>query len=112
VDIETGERVETELDGLIRWRHDQRVLSEGERLEGELWRGYELQNERLVGSYLEKYPDECPKWDAFMDAAQEHNTLETLGVSGATGVPEPDRPRELGYTAAASVGVGGEGSEL
>jgi hypothetical protein len=71
-----------------------------------LWRGYELQNEHLVGSYLEKYPDERETWDAFMDAAQEHNTLETLGVSGAAGVPEPDRPQELGrqfaYSAAAA----------
>jgi hypothetical protein len=64
-----------------------------------LYRGYELQNEHLVGSYLEKYPDERPKWDAFMGAAQEHNTLETLGISAVAGVPEPERPRELGYAA-------------
>ena len=61
-----------------------------------LYRGYELQSEHLVGSYLEKYPDERPAWDAFMGAAQEHNTLEKLGISGAVGVPEPQRPQELG----------------
>ncbi len=31
-----------------------------------------------------------------MDAAEEHNALERFGVSGVTGVPEPDRPQELG----------------
>ena len=61
-----------------------------------LYRGYELQNENLVGGYLEKYPDERPKWDAFMDAAEEHNTLEMFGVSGVAGVAEPDKPQELG----------------
>jgi hypothetical protein len=38
VDITQGEATEEELDALIRRRHDQRVLSEGERLEEELWR--------------------------------------------------------------------------
>ncbi len=71
-----------------------------------LYRGYERQNEHLVGSYLEKYPDERPKWDAFMDAAQEHNTLEKFGVSAVVGVPEPDKPQEIGYTVAAPVGGG------
>jgi hypothetical protein len=61
-----------------------------------LWRAYELQNENLVRSYIEKYPDQAPKWDAFMDAAEEHNTLEALGISAATGVPEPERPQALG----------------
>jgi hypothetical protein len=31
MDITRGEQVEAELDALIRRRHDQRVLSEGER---------------------------------------------------------------------------------
>jgi hypothetical protein len=31
VEIRRGERVEAELDAMIRRRHDQRVLSEGER---------------------------------------------------------------------------------
>ncbi len=60
-----------------------------------LWRGYELQNETLVRSYLEKYPDEAPTWDAFMDAAEAHNTLEQRGIAFAAGVPEPERPPEL-----------------
>jgi hypothetical protein len=61
-----------------------------------LYRGYELESEGLVGSYFEKYPDELPAWDEFMGAAQEHNSLEALGISMAAGVPEPERPQELG----------------
>ncbi len=30
-----------------------------------------------------------------MEAAEEHNQLETLGVSMSVGVPEPERPQEL-----------------
>jgi hypothetical protein len=60
-----------------------------------------------VQSYFEKYPDELPTWEAFMDAAQDHNTLERLGVSGAAGVPEPDKPRELGHATTASARMGG-----
>jgi hypothetical protein len=56
-----------------------------------LYRGYELQNEKLVGSYFEKYPDELPAWDRFMGAAKAHNDLEAMGVS----VPVPEEPREL-----------------
>ena len=37
MDIAKGEATEKELDALIRRRHDQRVLSEGELLEEELW---------------------------------------------------------------------------
>jgi hypothetical protein len=37
VDIAKGEATEKELDTLIRRRHDQRVQTEGERLEAELW---------------------------------------------------------------------------
>ena len=60
-----------------------------------LYRGYELQNEGLVGAYLEKYAEERAVWEEFMDSAQEHNTLENLGISGAVGVPEPEPPQEL-----------------
>ena len=60
-----------------------------------LYRGYELQNEGLVQSYLEKYPEELPAWERFMASAQEHNALEKLGISGAVGMPEPERPLEL-----------------
>jgi hypothetical protein len=61
-----------------------------------LYRGYELQSEALVGSYLEKYPEEQQTWETFMGAAEEHNTLETLGTSALTGVAEPESPQELG----------------
>jgi hypothetical protein len=37
VDIARGEATEKELDAMIRRRHDQRVASEGERAEEELW---------------------------------------------------------------------------
>jgi hypothetical protein len=62
-----------------------------------------------VRSYFEKYPDELPTWDGFVGAAEEHNRLETLGISGAAGVPEPERPQELGRQfAVSSAGTGGE----
>ena len=73
-----------------------------------LWRGYELQSEGLVRSYFEKYPDELPAWDAFMEAAEAQNLLEQRGVTLAAGVPAPEKPPEMGYTATASAGVGGE----
>jgi hypothetical protein len=60
-----------------------------------LYRAYELQSEGLVRSYFEKYSEELPAWEAFMGAAKEHNTLETLGITAAAGVPEPERPQEL-----------------
>jgi hypothetical protein len=37
MDIAKGEWVESELDAMITRRHDQRVLSQGERLEREIW---------------------------------------------------------------------------
>ena len=61
-----------------------------------LFRGYELENPNIVGAYFEGRPDELPAWEEFMGAAQEHNALENLGMSGAAGVPEPERPEELG----------------
>ena len=45
--------------------------------------------------YFDKYPGELPIWEEFMSSAKEHNSLETLGISGAVGVPEPERPQEL-----------------
>jgi hypothetical protein len=60
-----------------------------------LFRGYELQNAGLVGSYFESHPDEPPKWEEFMASAQEHNQLEEMGIS----VPLPEAPQELGNQA-------------
>lgn len=37
MDITRGEQVEAELDAMIPRRHDQRMLSEGERAAEELW---------------------------------------------------------------------------
>jgi hypothetical protein len=45
--------------------------------------------------YFDKYPDELPIWEEFMSSAKERNSLETLGISGAVGVPELERPQEL-----------------
>jgi hypothetical protein len=45
VDVSHAESVERELDRLIEKRHDQRVQSEGERLEEELWRESERKHQ-------------------------------------------------------------------
>jgi hypothetical protein len=111
-------------DALERASHttDQRTLSDMlERAEvtgdaplarAVLYRGYELQSEGLVHSYFEKHPDELPTWEAFTEAAEQHNTLEALGITGAAGVPEPERPQELGrqfsYSAAPGSAAHGE----
>lgn len=60
-----------------------------------LFRGYELENAGLVGAYFEKHPDELPAWEEFMGAAEEHNALETTGISASVGVPAPEAPAEL-----------------
>ncbi len=59
-----------------------------------LARGYELRDESVVGSYLEKYPNDLERWNRFMDAAQEYNTLDEQNrMFGDLG---PEKPRELG----------------
>lgn len=59
-----------------------------------LYRGYELESEEVVGTYLEAYPSDRGAWNEFMEAAQEHNALEKqVRMFGQLG-PEP--PRELG----------------
>ncbi len=59
-----------------------------------LARGYELEDESVVGAYFEKYPDHRQTWDRFMGAAQEYNTLEEQGrMFGDQG---PEKPREIG----------------
>jgi hypothetical protein len=59
-----------------------------------LYRGYELESEEAVGSYLEAHPDDRRAWDEFMEVAAEHNALsEQERMFGQLG-PEP--PRELG----------------
>jgi len=62
-----------------------------------LRRGYELRSEQLVGSYLENFPQERERWDAFTAAAEESNRLETFGDSLALGVAAPERPPELDH---------------
>ena len=74
-----------------------------------LFRGYELENSTLVGAYFDGHPDELPAWEKFMASAQEHNTLESLGLSGAVGVSEPERPHEL-LGAGTRVTKAGEGA--
>lgn len=64
-----------------------------------LYRGFDLPGEAartsVVQSYYSKYPDELPKWESFMDAAEAHNALETMSVSASVGVPAPEEPGEL-----------------
>ena len=69
-----------------------------------LYGGYELQNAELVGSYFEKHPDELPKWEAFMGAAEEHNALEAMGASVSVRVLAPEEPRELRGAVGGGVG--------
>lgn len=59
-----------------------------------LFRGYELEDEVVVGSYLEAYPDDRRAWDEFTEAAEEHNALEHQERFFGQLGPEP--PRELG----------------
>ncbi len=61
-----------------------------------LYRGYKMENPGVVGAYFEEHPDEREGWDAFMEAAGAQNRLEQLGTELSAGVPEPERPQELG----------------
>jgi hypothetical protein len=70
-----------------------------------LRRGYQLQDGVLVGSYLEKDPEHASACEAFCGAAEEYNTLETLGISAAAGVSEPERPQERGRAFAVTRGA-------
>jgi hypothetical protein len=59
-----------------------------------LFRGYELEDEVVVGTYLESFPDDRAAWDEFVDAGQQYNDFEHQErMFGQLG-PEP--PRELG----------------
>ncbi len=59
-----------------------------------LQRGYELEDDHVVGAYLQKYPQDRERWDRFMAAAVEHNELQEQGqMFGDMG---PQKPRELG----------------
>lgn len=59
-----------------------------------LFRGYELEDEVVVGAYLESFPDDRRAWDEFTAAAEEHNALEHQERFFGQLGPEP--PRELG----------------
>jgi hypothetical protein len=59
-----------------------------------LFRGYELEDEAVVGAYLQAYPDDRKSWDEFVDAGQQHSDFKHQErMFGQLG-PEP--PRELG----------------
>ena len=61
-----------------------------------LYRGYQMGSPELVGAYFKSRPDELPRWEEFMGAAQESNRLDEVGMELSAGVPEPERPQELG----------------
>jgi hypothetical protein len=46
----------------------------------------------VVDGYFRAFPDDQPKWSAYMDAAEATN-LESMGISAAVGVPAPEQPR-------------------
>ena len=74
-----------------------------------LYRGYSLPGEAaktsIVQSFYSKFPDELGAWDEFMEAAGESNRLERVGISMSIGVPEPERPEELGRQAYTEAGA-------
>ena len=61
-----------------------------------LLRGYQREDERLVGRYLENRPEERRRWDEFMDAAQEANAAESVNGRLLSDAAAPRRPREIG----------------
>jgi hypothetical protein len=53
----------------------------------------------LVGEYVKGAPDELAGWNAFSDAAAEHNAFTDfteLGFSGTEGVLPIEKPTEIG----------------
>jgi hypothetical protein len=83
----------TSPDELSRKLEQAHELGDEVMAKAILRKGYELGElggERVVGSYLERYPDELKTWSSFMDAAEEFNRVEAFGVGFA-----PDRPPEL-----------------
>ncbi len=85
MDISRSEQVETDLDRLIEKRHDQRVLSEGERAAEELWaesvRRYNARQEADHRAAWHEY--ELRLYRIHSDLAAEHlaraERLETNG---------------------------------
>ena len=74
MDTTRGEWVEKELDHLIERRHDQRVKTEGERSEEELWkvserRYIEIKRRRMAA---EHYRFEMNMCEVHERLAQEH----------------------------------------
>ncbi len=74
MDIVRGEWVEKDLDRLIERRHDERVKTEGERLEEELWmtssREYAEREKRQVGAA--RYAFEMSMCELHEALAAEH----------------------------------------
>lgn len=59
-----------------------------------LVRGYQLEHEGLVGSYLRGRPEERKRYDKFTAAAEEYNDLEAkTWLFGQPGTPAP--PEEM-----------------
>lgn len=62
-----------------------------------LYRGYSMGASGVVQGYFRQHPDELPKWDSFMDAAEASNKLEKFGLDLSTGIPGPEKPQEAAY---------------
>jgi len=66
-----------------------------------LYAGYtNLSSDQARISVMDTYfrafpPDDQPKWDAYMNAAEANNTLESMGISAAVGVPAPEQPQTV-----------------
>jgi hypothetical protein len=49
----------------------------------------------VVDGYFRSFPDDQPKWNAYMNAAEANNTLESVDISAAVGVPAPEQPQAV-----------------
>lgn len=85
---------EDTADGLKQQLERASLVGDTVLAKAVLFRGYELEDESVVGAYLESFPDDRKSWDEFVDAGQQHNDFEHQErMFGQLG-PEP--PRELG----------------
>jgi hypothetical protein len=56
----------------------------------------------VVDAYFRAFAADQPKWDAYMDAAEATNALESMGISAAVGVPAPEQPQTVAPMEAAA----------
>jgi hypothetical protein len=56
----------------------------------------------VVDAYFRAFAADQPKWEAYMDAAEATNALESMGISAAVGVPAPEQPQTVAPIEAAA----------